>query len=158
MRARSERGRLPGSGDLSQHIDQPLISFTVLFREARHDVAKVVFVEAGALIDRAGQEALAKRTEGYEADTQLFQQRQDFFFGLPPPQRIFALQRRHGLHRMCAADRLRARFRHAEMLDLAFPNQFFDGSSHVLHRNVGIDAMLVEKIDAVCALTLATQS
>src|SRR6202035_4604626 len=79
MRARSERGRLPGSGDLSQHIDQPLISFTVLFREARHDVAKVVFVEAGALIDRAGQEALAKRTEGYEADTQLFQQRQDFF-------------------------------------------------------------------------------
>jgi hypothetical protein len=28
----------------------------------------------------------------YEADTQLFQQGQDFFFGLAPPQRIFALQ------------------------------------------------------------------
>src|ERR1700722_13686600 len=37
------------------------------------------------------------------------------------------------------------------MLDLAFPNQFFNSSSHVLNRNVDIDAMLVEKIDAVCA-------
>ena len=41
-------------------------------------------------------------------------------FRLAPPQRIFALQRRDRLHRMGAADGLRARFRQAEMLDLAF--------------------------------------
>ena len=51
------------------------------------------------------------------------QSRQDLRFGLAPPQRIFALQRRDRLHRMRAADRLHAGFRQAEMLDLALADQ-----------------------------------
>jgi hypothetical protein len=55
---------------------------------------------------------------------------------------------------MGLADRLRASFRQTEMLDLAFRDQVFDGSGDVLDRHVGIDAVLVEKIDHVCSKPL----
>ena len=41
--------------------------------------------------------------------------------GLPPPQRVFALERGDRLDRVGAADRLHARFGKAEVLDLALP-------------------------------------
>ena len=74
---------------------------------------------------------------------------QDLVLGLAPPQRVFALQRRHGLDRVRAADRLHAGLGQAEVLDLAFANQVLDGSGDVLDRHVGIDAVLVEQIDTV---------
>ncbi len=48
-----------------------------------------------------------------------------------------------------AADRLRAGLGQAEMLDLALLDQVLDRAGHVLDRHVGIDAVLIEQIDAV---------
>ena len=85
-----------------------------------HDVAEVGAVERRVLVDLAGEEALAQRAEGDEADAEFFERRQDLLLGLPPPQRVFALQRRDRLDRVGAADRLHAGLGQAEVLDLAF--------------------------------------
>jgi hypothetical protein len=53
------------------------------------------------------------------------------------------------LHRVRAANRLRAGFRQAEMSDLAFADEVFHRAGDVLDRHVRIHAMLVEEIDAV---------
>jgi hypothetical protein len=71
------------------------------------------------LVDLAGQEALAERAEGHEADAELLQQRQDLLLGLAPPQGVLALQGRDRLHGVRAADAVGARLGQAEVLDLA---------------------------------------
>jgi hypothetical protein len=50
---------------------------------------------------------------------------------------------------MRTADSLNPGFRKAEVFDLAFGNQFFHRSSHVLDGHVRIDAVLVEEIDVI---------
>jgi hypothetical protein len=112
--------------DLAQQVDQRLVGFARFLREARHGVAEVGAVELRGLVHGAGQEALAERAEGHEADAEFFQQSAGSpLLGLAPPQRIFALQRRHRLHRMRAADGVGAGFGQAEVLDLAFLDQAF---------------------------------
>lgn len=70
------------------------------------------------------------------------------------PKRIFALQRRDRLHRMGAANGLRAGFGQAEPQHLAFGDQVLHRSGHILHRHVGIDPMLVVEIDMIGAQAL----
>ncbi len=48
------------------------------------------------------------------------------------PQAVFVLERRHRLNRVGAAERLNASLGHAEVLDLAFPDQLLDSARHVL--------------------------
>jgi hypothetical protein len=50
---------------------------------------------------------------------------------------------------MRAADRLDARFRHAEVPDLPLPDQFLHAASDVFHRDFGVDSMLVEQVDVI---------
>ena len=92
----------------------------------------------------AREEALAKRAERNEADAELLERRQHLRFGLSPPQRVLALERRHGLDGVGAADRLRAGFGEAEVLDLAFLNQLLHRAGDVFDRHVRIDAVLIE--------------
>jgi hypothetical protein len=47
-----------------------------------------------------------------------------------------------------AADGFSAGFGEAEVLDLAFLDQVLDGAGDIFDGHVGIDAVLVEKIDA----------
>src|SRR5437868_1676361 len=51
-----------------QPLDKCDVRLSVLFRESRHDVAKVRRFECGLFIDCASQEALAERAEGHEPD------------------------------------------------------------------------------------------
>ena len=55
---------------------------------------------------------------------------------------------RHGLGGCC-----RRPPRQAEMPDLALLDQVLDCPRHVLHRHVGIDPVLIEKVDMVCPKT-----
>ncbi len=64
------------------------------------------------------------------------QRREDFLFGLSPPQRVLALERRDRLDRVRSPDRLRAGFGQAEVLDLALPDQLLHRAGHVLDRHV----------------------
>src|SRR6202035_1838879 len=78
--------------DAREQIDQRLVRLPGLRREAGDGVAEVGAVEGGALVDLAGEEALAQRAEGNEADPELLQGRKDLLFGLSPPERVLALQ------------------------------------------------------------------
>ena len=67
--------------DPGEQLDQGLVRFACLRREARDGVAEVGAVEARVLVDRAGQEALAQRAEGHEADPELLERRQHLSSG-----------------------------------------------------------------------------
>src|SRR5215472_10937529 len=56
----------------AQHVHDLLVGLTSLLIETRNRVAEVVCRKRCALIDRAGQEALAKRAERDEADAEFF--------------------------------------------------------------------------------------
>ena len=110
--------------DLTEQIDQRLVGFARFRREARHDVAEVGGLSNCVFcVDGAGEEALAQRAEGDEADAEFFERGQDLLFGLAPPERVLALQGGDGLHGVGAADGLRAGFGQAEVLHLAFLDQ-----------------------------------
>src|SRR5208337_1234817 len=150
----------PGKGDLSRcglllscesakHIDQSLIRFSILWREAGNDVAEVVLVELRLLVDRTGQEAFAERAKGNESDAEFFERRDDLSLRLSPPQRVFALECSHRLDFVRATNRLDARFGEAEVPDLALLNEVLHGSGDVFNRHVGIDAVLIEEVDDI---------
>src|SRR5690606_13866674 len=116
--------------------------------------AEIVSAERRAFLDGPGQEAFAQGTEGYEADPEFFQRWQDFRLRLAPPQRVFALQGSHRLHRVSAADGLDASFGQSEVLDLAFGDKVFEGPGHSLDRYVGINPVLVQQVAHVGAQAL----
>ena len=99
--------------------------------------------------DRAGEEALAERAVGHEADPELFARGEDLLFGTSPPQRVLALHRRDGLDGVGASDRRGGCFGQAEVLDLAGVDQLVDRSGDVFDRDVGVDAVLVEQVERV---------
>jgi len=79
-------------GELSNHIHQRLVRFAILLVEARDFVAEILAGELCVLVDCAGEEAFAQRTEWDESDSKFFQGRQDLRFRLSPPERVFALR------------------------------------------------------------------
>ena len=101
------------------------------------------------LVDLPGQEALAERAEGDEADPELLERRQDLRLGLAPPERVFALERGDRLDGVCAADRLHACLGQPEVPHLARVDQLLDRAGDVLDRDVRVDAVLVEQVDRV---------
>ena len=63
--------------------------------------------------------------------------------GFSPPERVFTLQCGDGLNGVGAADRLHSCFRKAEVLDLAWLNQFLHRACDFFDRHVRIDPMLI---------------
>src|SRR5271166_1666050 len=143
------RSRLLAKRDLTETIDEGAVRLARLGREARHDVAEIVLVERRALVDGAREETFPERTERDKAYAKLFQRRYDFLLWLAPPQRIFALKRRHPLHRVRATDCLGAGLGKAEVLDLASADKVLHRARDIFDRHVRIDAVLIEKIDDV---------
>ena len=75
LRQEPGQSQLAGGGPFllskaSDQIDKCLVGFPVLLGEARNGVAEVCAVELCFFGDGAGEEALAQRTEGNEADSE----------------------------------------------------------------------------------------
>src|SRR5215472_10418847 len=102
-------------GKFNDQIDQCLIRIAIFFRKARDDISEIVLVELCVLADRAGKKALSEWAERHEADAKLFQGGNDLFLRFAPPQGVFTLQRRHGLHSVCPADCLRPGLRQSKV-------------------------------------------
>lgn len=86
-------GRVLPLGNLAEQVDEGLVCLAGLGREAGDDVAEVGAVEPGVLVDLAGQKTLPEWVVGYEADAKLLERRERVFLGLPPLQRVLALER-----------------------------------------------------------------
>jgi hypothetical protein len=53
------------------------------------------------------------------------------------------------VHRVRPSDRLHAGLGKAEVFHLAFANEIFHGARHILHGHVGINAVLIKKVDSI---------
>src|ERR1700745_878552 len=135
--------------EFSYHFYQRLIRLSIFLAEARNIAAEIGSVEFRVFIDCAREEALAQRTERNKADSKFFQGWQHFRFGLSPPQRIFALERRDRLDCVRAAGGLYAGFGQAKVLHLALLNQLFDRPGDVFNGHVWVNPMLIEQINHV---------
>src|SRR5207237_10253462 len=80
------------SWKFAKQIHQTLIRFSVLWREARHDVPEIAFVKLRIFFDLAREEAFAQRTERDESYSEFLQRWDHLCFRLSPPQRVFALE------------------------------------------------------------------
>ena len=101
--------------------------FSIASGWKRGDVRAEVVRGSSVSLDGAGQEALAERAIGHEADPELVAGVEDAVrLGRAPPERIFVLKRGDRLDRMRAAKRLHARLGQAEMPDLALGDQVAD--------------------------------
>src|SRR3569832_987943 len=143
------RGGFFLGGDVAEQINQGMVCLARFRRKARDGIAEVGAVELRILVDGPCEKTFAQRTEGNQADLQLLKRRQNFLLRLAPPKGIFALEGSHRLDGMGAANRLRAGFGKAEMLDLTLLIELFDRSRDLFDRHVRIDAMLVKQVDAV---------
>ena len=91
----------------------------------------------------------AQRAEWNKADAKFLKCRNDFGLRGSVPERVLTLHGGDGLHGVSAADRLRAGFRQAEVLDLALSNQFLHRSSYVFDGHLRVNAVLIVEIDDV---------
>jgi hypothetical protein len=142
-RSRSEQVSPFPFRDVSEQINKGQIGFPSLRREAWQDIAKVGAVERGASVDLAREKSLAERAIRDKADAEFLQCRQHFPFGPSRPQRVFALDCGDRLDCVCAADRLRACFGKAKVFYLAFPNQIFYRTRHVINGHFRVDPVLI---------------
>src|SRR6185436_10903139 len=136
-------GKQPGECDLGERhvlplsdgveeVDQRPVRLPSFRCETRYGVPEIGAVKGGIFVDLARKVALPQGTEGNEADSELFERRNDLRFRLPPPKGVLTLKGGDGLNCMCATNSLYACFRKAEVLDLAFLDQVPHRSGHVL--------------------------
>src|SRR6185295_1608916 len=82
------RGSTFASRDAGEEINDGLVVLQRVRFESRDSAADVVAaIKAGRGVDGAGEEALAKRAVGDEADAQFLTCGEYVLFGSPPPQR-----------------------------------------------------------------------
>ena len=107
----------------AEQIDQRLVRLAGLRREARHGVAEVGAGECGVLVDLAGEEALAQRAKGTRPMPSSSSAGRTSFSGRRHHSEYSLCSAVTGWTRVGAADRLRAGFGEAEVLDLARADQ-----------------------------------
>ena len=134
---------------LAKQIDNGLICFARVRGKARNDVAEIVRVELCVLVDLAGKESFAERTEGHKPNAEFLERRNHFRFRFSQPQRVFVLQRSDRLNCVRATNCFYPGFRKAEVLHFALLNQFLHRSRHIFDGHVGVNAVLIEKIDDI---------
>ena len=141
--------RLGGDGlDL---VDDAQVALEVLAGEARVGLAPVVVGELLGRADLAGEEAVAERRVGNEADAQLAQQRQQLGLRIAGPQGVLRLQRGDRVHGVGAADCGGAGLGQADVADLALGDQLGQGADGVLDGGLRVDPVLVVQVDVVGA-------
>ena len=143
------RCRLLPFCDAAEQINQGLIRLESLRREARESAAEVGAVESRVFVDLAREEALAQRAVGHEANAEFLEGRNHFLLRGSRPQRVFALESSERLDGVCATDRLRSRFRKAEVLDLTLLDQVLHSAGDVFDRHVRVNPVLIEQVDDI---------
>jgi hypothetical protein len=114
-------------GDLLDLIDDAQIALEVLADEARIGFAPVAVGELLGRADLPGEETVAERRVGNEADAQLAKQRQQLGFRIAGPEGVFSLQRGDRVNGVSAADCGGAGLGKADVADLTLGDQLGQG-------------------------------
>ena len=140
-------------GQLLHILGQCHVLLQVLRAETGNGTPEVGLVECRLPVETSCQHGLAQRTERYEADTQLFQGRQQLRFGLAVPHRILALDCRKRTYGMCPADCCGRSLGQAPMENLALPDKPGQRIGDLLDGRIRINTVLVIEVDMVSAQT-----
>src|SRR5262249_45468138 len=137
------------SGNLCDDVDERFVRPSRFWREAWLSKPEIIAAKRCRFINRAGQKTLAKGSKRNEADAELLKCRQNISLRLPPPKRVFALQRGNRLNGMGPVDCVHPGFRKSKVPDFAFRDEIFHRASYIFDRHVRINAMLIEEIDHI---------
>ena len=119
--------------------------------EAGDGGTEVAGGERRGRVDGSGEEALAERAVGDEADAELGEDGDDVVLPVAPPQRVLALDGGDGMHGVGPADRVGGCFGEPEVSDLPGVDELLDRPGDVLDRHIRVDAVLVVEVDVVGA-------
>src|SRR5439155_21563270 len=97
----------------------------------------------------AGEKAAAERTVGNKTDSKLATNAQHLIFRIAGPKRILRLERCDRMHRVRATNCFGAGFGQSEKAYLAFANQLRHRTDSFFNWRVGIDPVLIIKIDYI---------
>src|SRR4051812_10936725 len=143
------RRGIPAGRNSAEQIDEGLVGLHRFGRETREPAANVGAGEGRAGFNLSRQETLPERAPWNEADPQLFARRQHVRFRIPRPKGILALEGGDRLNSVRPPNRLRTGFGQSEIFDLAVRDQVLHRAGHVFDRHIGVNAMLIEQVDAV---------
>src|SRR3982751_3635614 len=104
--------------DACEQLNQSLVCLKRFGSESRERAAEVVAFEFGVFIHCTREETFPDWTIRHEADSQLFEGRNDFYFRRAGPQRIFALESSEWLNFVRPTDSLHSRFREPKCFTL----------------------------------------
>lgn len=136
-------------GPATDKSNERHVMFQRFGRKLRQVPPAIALMETAVFVDHTGQEGTSQWTIRYEADTEFFECRKDLRFGFTPPNGIFALHGRQRTYGMSAANGTRAGFRESPMQHLTLLHQLLNRPRHLLHRNIRIDAMLIQQVDVI---------
>jgi hypothetical protein len=137
--------------DTSNEIQIPLKIFTLKTRREAAVVVRGQVLEAFIL---AGKESTTKGAVGNEGDAQFARGLQNTIFGITCPERVFRLKGGDGMNGMGTAESGWGSFRETEITNLTSADEIGHGGDGVLDGSVGVDAVLVVKIDGLHAEAL----
>lgn len=123
----------------------------VVGREPAFHCAYVAWREARVRIDPSGEELHAERAPRHKPDAEFFAERNHVLLRPAPQHRVFVLHGGDRQRRMRAPQRVQAHLGEAPMADLALAHKALHGARNILDGHVGIDAVLIEQVDAVRA-------
>jgi hypothetical protein len=124
-----------GIGEPADVLDECEVRCQVALGELRDRRADVAGHERGAGICGAGEEALAERAEGDEADAGRGRRRQHVRLRVTGPERVLALHGSYRANGVRAADRRSPGLIQAEVVNLASLDELIDRASAVLDRD-----------------------
>ena len=147
------RCRVVRRGDLAHEVDQRLVGGAVLLGESGDGgCGRPRPRRWSSAFDGAGEESLAEWAEGHEADAELGAAwAGSLLRARASPQRVLALQGGDGMDGVGAADGADAGLGQTEVADLAAAMSSPTAPATSSIGTVGVDAVLVEEVDAVGA-------
>src|SRR5271157_4328827 len=143
-----------GHGKLFDRCHKIEVFLEVLALKPWRVAAEVVRRQVIDRLELAGQEAATQRTVSDEPNAQFAHARQDLGFGLAAPERILRLQRGDRVNRCGPTDRCGCSFRQPEVTHFSRLHQVRHRPDRLLDWRVGIDPVLVVKVDHIDAQSL----
>src|SRR5271165_706438 len=143
-----------GHGKLFDRCHKIEVLLKVLTLEPWFVAAEVFRRQVIDRLELSGQESATQRAVGDEPDAQFPHGRQDLGLGLAAPERILRLQRGDRVNHCGSTDRCGCSLRQPEVTHFSSLHQVRHRPDRLLDWRVGIDPVLVVKVDHIDAQSL----
>jgi hypothetical protein len=137
--------------NLFDDFDELKVVLEVFALESRVLPAPVGFIKVTQTLNPSREKPSADGTLCHEANPEFAERREHLFFSASFPKRILRLNGGDWMHSMCAANGSGTDFREANLAHFAFSNEISKRACGVFNGSIGIQAMLIVKVDVIRA-------